>query len=240
MNRGFIYNLICLAIRLFVKSPRMAGLESFLPGRDAMIVSNHEGAWGPVVTRAWFPLPTAPWVNGAITVRGECRKFLSGFFFQEQAHMKGWIAKPLAVLVEPLLIHLLRVGDAVPVYFENAKATITYKRSIEKLKAGKTLMVFPDNESTLQTLHVPDFHDGYLATAKIYYRQTGKKLLIYPLCTSNRSNLLELGPPVEFDPESPFKDECGRINAYLLDFIRQRYWPDKEIPAQPSAGLPIA
>jgi len=223
MNRGIIYNIICLAIRLFVKRPRVAGLDNFLPGRDAMIVSNHEGAWGPVVTRVWFPLPTAPWVNGAITVRRECRLFLSGFFFMEQAHIKGWIAKPLAVVIEPLLLHLLRAGDAVPVYFNSTKAAITYKTSIERLKAGKILMVFPDNESTLQTLSVPDFHEGYLATAKIYYKQTGHKLLIYPLCASSHKNLLALGEPVEYNPANPFKDECLRINASLLEFIRKNY-----------------
>lgn len=93
-------------------------------------------------------------------------------------------------------------------------------------------MIFPDNESSLQTLHVPEFHEGYLATAKIYHKQTGRKLLIYPLCSSRRGNLLELGEPVEYNPDSPFRDECKRINAYLLCFIRQRYWTTPDMPAQ--------
>lgn len=238
MKRGFIYNIICLAIRLFVRRPKISGLEKMMPGRAAMIVANHEGAWGPVVSRAWFPLPTAPWVNGEITKRGDCRKFLSGFFFMEQAHMPGWLAKPLAVVIEPLLLHLLRAGSAVPVYFEGARAAVTIKASIERLNAGQTLMVFPDNESTLQYLFVPDFHDGYLTTAKFYYRQTGVKLLLYPLCLSGRGNLIVLGDPVEFNPDNGFADECRRINGYLLSFIRQHYGafddterPDRSIDA---------
>jgi 1-acyl-sn-glycerol-3-phosphate acyltransferase len=223
MKRGFIYNFICFAVRLFVKRPSITGLDNFVAGRDSMIVANHEGAWGPVVTRAWFPLPSAPWVNWQITRRGFCRQFLSDFFFMEQAHMKGWLAKPLGVLIEPLLLHLLKRGDAVPVYFGGANVTITYKTSLERLKSGCTLMVFPDNESTLQDLRVPDFHDGYLATASLFSKQTGKKLLIYPLCLSSRRNLIALGASVEFDPGGDFKQECGRVNDCLLSFIRERY-----------------
>jgi len=223
MKRGLIYRFICFAIRLFVKRPRVEGFGNFIAERDAMIVANHEGAWGPVVTRAWLDLPTAPWVNGAITKRGDCRKFLSSFFFMEQAHMKGWIAKPLGVIIEPLLIHLLRKGDAVPVYFGSAKVAITYKASLERLKAGRALMVFPDDESSLYDLSVPNFHDGYLATASLYYKQAGKKLLIYPLCLSSRRNLIALGAPVEFDPRADFKQESKKINDYLLAFIRENY-----------------
>lgn len=223
MKRGFIYNFICFAVRIFVRRPDISGLEHFEAGRDAMIVANHEGAWGPVVTRAWFPLPTAPWVNWQITRRGYCRKFLSGFFFQEQAHMKSWIAKPLGALIEPLLLHLLRRGDAVPVYFGGADVTITYKTSLERLREGKTVMVFPDDESTLQDFHVPDFHDGYLATASLYYKKTGKRLLIYPLCLSSRRNIVALGEPTEFDPDADFSGERKRINDYLLSFIRGSY-----------------
>ncbi len=74
MKRGFIYNFISFAVRLFVRRPGISGLEHFEAGRDAMIVANHEGAWGPVVTRAWFPLPTAPWVNWQITRRGRLQE----------------------------------------------------------------------------------------------------------------------------------------------------------------------
>jgi 1-acyl-sn-glycerol-3-phosphate acyltransferase len=235
-NKGLIYSFICFAVRLFVKRPIITGLDNFVKGRNAMIVANHEGAWGPVVTRAWFPLPSAPWVNGAITKRSECRKFLSGFFFMEQAHIKGWIAKPLGVIVEPLLIHLLRAGDAVPVYFGSAAVAITYKTSLERLRAGHTLMVFPDDESTLQDAHVPDFHDGYLATASLYYKQTEKKLLIYPLCLSSRRNLMALGKPVEFDPESGFQEESRRINDCMLTFIRRNYGSFEEVQ-HPSFGV---
>jgi hypothetical protein len=238
MKRGFIYNFISLAIRLFIRCPQISGLDCMHPGRAAMIAANHEGAWGPVVTRAWFPLPTAPWVNGEITKRGECRKFLSGFFFMEQAHMPGWLAKPLAVAIEPLLLHLLRVGSAVPVYFEGARVAVTFKTSIERLNAGQTLMVFPDTESTLQSLYVPDFHDGYLATARFYYRQTGVRLLIYPLCLNSRSNRIALGEPVEFDPDNGFEQECRRINEYLLSFIRHHYSAITNInTTNTSAGL---
>jgi len=229
MKKGFIYSFICFAVRLFVKRPVISGLDNFIQGRDSMIVANHEGAWGPVVTRAWFPLPSAPWVNGAITKRSECRKFLSGFFFMEQAHMKRWIAKPLGVLLEPLLLNLLRSNNAVPVYFGSAKVAITYKMSLERLKAGHTLMVFPDNESELHNAHVPDFHDGYLATASLYYKQTGKKLLIYPLCLSSRLNLISLGEPLEYDPGIDFGVECKRINDYLLAFIRQQYTVETDL-----------
>jgi 1-acyl-sn-glycerol-3-phosphate acyltransferase len=239
MKRGLIYNFICFAVRLFVRRPAAIGLEKFSAGRGSMIVANHEGAWGPVVTRAWLPLPTAPWVNWQITRRKYCRQFLSGFFFMEQAHMKGWIARPLGVILEPLLVHLLRVGDAVPVYFSNARVTITYKKSLEMLKAGKTLMVFPDDESTLQDLYVPGFHDGYLATAKLYYKQTEKKLLIYPLCLSSRRNLMALGEPVEFDPDKDFKEECARINEYLLAFIRERYVVQENKPIESNQTLSI-
>jgi hypothetical protein len=223
MKRGLIYRFICFAIRLFVKRPRVEGFGNFIAERDAMIVANHEGAWGPVVTRAWLELPTAPWVNGAITKRGDCRKFLSGNFFMEQAHIWGWVAKPLGVLLEPLLIHLLRKGDAVPVYFNSARIAITFKTSLERLRAGRALMVFPDDESSLYDLSVPNFHDGYLATASLYYKQAGKKLLIYPLCLSSRRNLMALGAAMEFDPKKDFKQESRIINDYLLAFIRDNY-----------------
>lgn len=223
MKRGFIYNFVCAAICLFIRRPTITGLEKLVPGRASLIAANHEGAWGPVVTRAWFPVPTAPWVNAEITLRGNCRKFLSGFLFIGQLHLPRWLAQPLAFIIEPLLLHLLHAGNAIPVYFEGAKVAITFKMSMERLKSGRHIMVFPDDDSSLQTTKVPDFHNGYLATVKLYQQLTGKKLLLYPMCLSSKKNLIMLGDPLENNTGSDFKAECLRINGELLKFIREMH-----------------
>lgn len=85
----------------------------------------------------------------------------------------------------------------------------TFTESTKALVEGDNILLFPEKPRELNLLDegenfdsdkLRSFYTGFAHLGKMYYKQTGKALLFYPLYTSKEDRAFAIGEAVAYDP----------------------------------------
>ncbi|MBP5158930.1 MAG: hypothetical protein ILP10_01370 [Lachnospiraceae bacterium] len=181
-------------------------------GEPCIFVCNHARAGGPLAMCIHFPLveKTHPWIIAPMLRAREVPDYVRGDFWWQPGK---WYTKildhtlpyPIALILPPIL----RGTEPVPVYHD-MRIISTFKKSIEVLKDGDSLVIFPEKPEGFGD-YGKQLNTGFLFIAQNYYNKTGKSLKFYPTYIDEDKLTTTIYEPIAYDPNRTLEAQTDSI-----------------------------
>ncbi len=242
---SLLYKILRFFIRLFSPHYRIAGGDK-LPPEPCVIVGNHSQMFGPIGAELYTPGKHYIWCAGEMMHWDEVPAYAYQDFWSGKPRGVRWFYRLLSYVITPLAVVLFNNAHTIPVYHDTRLIT-TFRDSIEKLKAGNSIVIFPEHYDEHNNI-VHDFQDKFIDLARFYYKKTGVELQFVPLYVCPALKTLFYGEPIRFRADALIAAERARLCAYLMDAITEiavaqpehRVVPYPNVPrSQYSKNIPL-
>lgn len=214
--QGRFYHVVKSSVRMLRKFRYYAPDRSAFT-EPAVYVCRHKDNDGPIISMVNTPVPMHPWAYYVWCDEDECRKQCVEYTFTVRY---GWSRKKaewVADLISKPFTSLIRSAGAIPVYRNSLKVRETFRESVEALKRGESILIFPDVEYTRQDGDAGTLYDGFLMLDQFYLKATGAHVPFVPMHLSASERRMFIGEPVYIRDGVPFKDEKSRAILELQD-----------------------
>ena len=209
-----IKNIVLMHKRFVYKAPDRSDFIE-----PAVYVCRHSDNKGPVVSMANLPMPVHPWSYSVWCDAEECYKQCVNYTFSVRYGWGEFRTKLVARLIAKPFSALIRSAGAIPVYRNSLKVRETFKESVEALKRGESLLIFPDVDYTSQGGDAGALYEGFLMLERLYYKEVGSHLPFVPMHISEKEKRLVLGDTISFREGVSFKEDKDRVIQALHDTL---------------------
>ena len=213
---SLIYRIIRWFVWLFSPKFKVEGAEN-LPKEPCVIVGNHSQMYGPVGCELYTPVKHEIWCAGEMMHWNEVSAYAFQDFWSYKPRWTHWYFRILSKLITPLSVCVFNNAHTIPVYHDTRLIT-TYRESIEKLRAGSSIVIFPEKYERKNNI-LYAFQDKFVDLARFYYKKTGTALDFVPLYIAPKRKTMYYGKPIRFDPTAPIAEERARICNAIHDAI---------------------
>ena len=211
-----LYRLIRWIIWRVTPKYELSGTEN-LPGEPCVIIGNHAQAFGPIAAELYLPRPHYIWCIGEMMNRKEVPDYAMMDFWYMKPKALRWLYRLFSHLIARPASYVLSHAHTIPVY-RDARIVTTFRRSMELLKAGADIVIFPESREPYNGL-VWKFQEHFPDLAKLYCRRTGTALSFVPMYIAPRLNRICFGEPVRYDPNAPDEEERTRICTTMMEAV---------------------
>ncbi|MFA5687335.1 MAG: hypothetical protein WCZ47_04310 [Bacilli bacterium] len=188
------FRLVRKIAKFFKRRPTIFNLNKEPLDTNALYLSNHSGASGPLVLSLYMPIFIIPW--GAHEMVGNYRtrwKYLYYVFYQQKLKYKKFKSFMIATFFAIISKMLYRGMQLIPTY-QDLRFKNTLNHSINVLNKGLSILIFPEDSTDGYDDVIKSFNAGFVLLAERYYKETKKDLPIYPLYFLKRKNAYVIGP----------------------------------------------
>jgi len=212
MERGKLYYITRVFVRI--------GLGRWTaevkpPDGPTVYVCSHNNMRGPLAVQAWLPFATRTWVLHVFLDRETCRKQYSEYTFSQRFGMPKPVSDFLAWVVSGYVSALMKSIGAIPVYRGTVRIGKTFKETTAALRAGDSVVIFPDVDYTDNKEGIGEVYDGFLLLEKFWRKASDQPLRFVPLRLDAAARHISEGPPVCFDRSAEWKTEMVRVRETL-------------------------
>jgi len=194
-------------------------MEVMPPQEPTVYICSHHNMQGPLTTLAFAPFHVRAWVLHVFFDRESCYHQYADYTFTERFGMPHWLGNALAWVVSGAVSGLMHSLRAIPVNRGTSKIMETFRESLNALKEGDSLIIFPDTAYSAENEGIGSIYEGFLMLEKSWRRTEGKNLRFVPLYIDEpRKRVLE-GEEIRFDPEKDFKSDMPRVSAAIREGI---------------------
>jgi len=215
MEYGRFFTRLRFWSRIFFRDYQSPPPEA-LPA-PAVYVCRHRNLRGPIDTLLWLSVPVRPWVFSVFCDHETCYRQYADFTLTRRAGWPRIFALPVARLLSWVVPGLCGSMGAIPVYRGTPRVVATFRKTLEALKAGERVIVYPDVNYSDPSDALGELYEGYIGLGTMFYRATGRNLLFVPLRGSKRK--IVSGRPVEFDGTKPREAEKARVAKAIREAL---------------------
>jgi len=216
--QGRFYFLIRNILRMQAKY-RYAVPDRSVFTEPAVYVCRHGDNDGPIITMVNLPLPLHPWTYHVWCNEEACYRQCMDYTFTVRYGWSPRKANFVARLISKPFTLLIRSAGSIPVYRNSLKVRETFKETIEALKRGESILIFPDVDYTSTDGDAGALYDGFLMLERMYYKEMGRHLPFASLRIDDKEKKLLLGETISFRDGIPFKEEKERVIRALQDAL---------------------
>jgi 1-acyl-sn-glycerol-3-phosphate acyltransferase len=184
-------------------------------------ISHHQNLFNPFVIYLWFPKSLRTWILHVFLDRKMCFRQYVDYTFTKRFGMNRTIAKICAYPVSFIISALLKSGKGIPVYRESRKILETFRLSVEALKRGESIAIYPTIDYTNTSNEAKNMYEGYLFIEKYYFKETGKHVHFVPLYVSKNNRLIISDEPIAFQEGEDFSSGQKRIGEYMKNKLQE-------------------
>lgn len=180
-------------VMLFKKRPLIIDLNKEPLDKNAIYISNHSGASGPLTLSLYMPIFIVPW--GAHEMVGNYRsrwRYLYYVFYQQKLGYKKFKSFIIATLFALISRMLYRGMQLIPTY-QDVQLKSTIKHSVKVLNKGVSILIFPEDSTTGYHQELTSYNGGFVLLHEQYMRTHNIDLPIYPIYYSKDLNALIIG-----------------------------------------------
>ena len=184
-------------LRIFIRKPRFVFLgEKFTD--NAIYLSNHCGAKGPLSLELYFPKHFRFWGTYEMNSTYKLRfKYLSTTYFHQKKHINKVLSFLISIIATPVMTVFYKGLNLISTY-PDGRVFTTIKTSLNVLlNDKKSIIIFPENSSTGYHDDLIEFHNGFLALAEMAYRK-GVDLPIYLMYFRKKQKVFVVDEPIMF------------------------------------------
>jgi len=163
----------------------------------ALFVANHLGSTGPIEAILSLPARLHPWVIADMTDRRLAPPYLHEDFVAPVWRLRGLPGRAISWAVAQIAVSLIRGLDAVPVRKENGLFDASFRRSLDLIQGGRSLLIFPeDRDGALrpETQMKPFLH-GFGWLCYLHAHAGNAPLPVYPVAVHLKRRTIVVGTP---------------------------------------------
>jgi 1-acyl-sn-glycerol-3-phosphate acyltransferase len=192
------------------------GLEN-LPDEPCVIVGNHAQINGPLFSAVQYPRKKYVWCIGEMFHLKDLPAYAYQDFWSQKPKWTKWFYKMMSYVVTPLLWYVDTGADTIPVY-KDRRGIVTFKRSIEGLKEGADIIIFPECHEKYNNI-VNEFQDKFVDLAKMYFKDSKKEVCFVPMYSAPLLKKVVFGKPIRFNSADSIDSQRKAICEYLKEEI---------------------
>lgn len=152
------------------------------PEAPTVYVCRHLNMRGPITTIVRLDFHVHPMILSCFFDKDECYKQYSEFTFTERRGKNKKKRNIKAYLASRVVPHIMKSLKAIPVHRGMDLGSMqTMRDSLEYLKKGESVVVYPDIDYTAGYENKSEIYEGFLLLGQLYKRDTGKSLRFVPL-----------------------------------------------------------
>ncbi len=176
------------------------GMENIRNSGPAIYACNHLASEGPIAVILSLPIRFYTWTIAEMLDFRRASQYLFDDFVHPVWHLNGRFGKTVSFLVSRITVRLLTGLGSISVDRSRGGFASAFQHSLDLLKAGKNLLVFPeDPKGPLDpTLQMRPFMAGYTWLCHLYLKESGQPLPVYPLAAYPPKRLVCVGEPEYF------------------------------------------
>ncbi|MEA4823124.1 MAG: hypothetical protein VB111_03310 [Clostridiaceae bacterium] len=191
------------------------------PTEPCVYICSHHNLNGPVMTLTFLGFPVHAWALHVFLDRKSCRKQYAEYTFSKRFGMPKPVADTLAWAASGVVSGLIRSMGSIAVWRGSSKIHTTFRESMDALKKGESILIFPDIEYSAENEGIGAMYEGFLLLGRMYARAEGKGLQFVPLYCDGRTKRIVQGDAVMFRPDVPYKEEIERVRLTLTERINE-------------------
>ncbi|MGI6174379.1 MAG: hypothetical protein ACOYI8_10855 [Christensenellales bacterium] len=176
---------------------------------------------GPINTLLWLTEPVRPWCLSVFCERETTFEQFYSYTLTKRLRWPKLPAKMLAWLLSVLEPPLLHSAGAIPVYRNGVSIMQTYRKTLQALRKGENIIIFPDVNYTDMSSTVGELYDGYLLLHRLYLKETGKALPFVPIAVDRKRRRIISGKAVFFDGMGNFASQMKRTSEQIVRSLQE-------------------
>ncbi len=200
-----VNDLLYRSVRWFGTPLRfhICGMENIRGSGPAIYACNHLASEGPIAVILSLPVRFYTWTIAEMLDFQRASQYLFDDFVRPAWHLNGHFGHAVSFLVSRIAVRLLTGLGSISVDRSRGGFAGAFNHSLNLLKQGKNLLVFPeDPKGPLDPkVQMRPFMTGYTWLCYLYYKETGQRLPIYPLAAYPPKRLVCAGKPIFFKPD---------------------------------------
>ena len=195
-KRKLYFRALKKIMKIKYKQPRFVYLGDEITN-GALILSNHEGTDAPMSLEIYLHKPLRMWgaaeMNSGVV---ELYKYQTKVYYHEKKHWNIHLARIFCLLASPLT-NLFYSGLNLISTYRDVRVVKTVRESIEAVKNGENVVVFPEISDKGYLAELEGFHEGFILFADVC-RQRGIDLPIFVTYYRKRDNTYIIDRPVMY------------------------------------------
>ena len=205
-ERKWWFNLMKKLMLGRYKQPKFIYLGEKIE-KSSIILSNHEGTDAPMSLEIYFDKPIRMWgaheMNSGVV---KMYKYQSEVYYHEKKHWNIHLARLFCLIASPIT-NLFYKGLNLISTYKDMRFKNTIRESIEALKNGENIVIFPEDSSKGYLEELEGFFGGFAVLGEICKKQ-GMDLPIFVTYFRKKDLSYIIDKPVLFSELS--KDGANR------------------------------
>lgn len=201
--------------KLFYKKPKFLYLgEEFSDG--SIILSNHEGSYSPLTLEIWMNRKIRFWgtyeMNSGLK---ELYRYQTRIYYHQKKGWNLWLARIVCLIVSPLT-NLFYKGLNLISTYRDTRFMKTIKTSINAVKNGESIIIFPEDSSKGYYKELTMFFSGFAFLAQTL----AKKGIDAPIVVSyfrREEKIFVIDKPIKYSELLAKYGDKDNIAKNLLD-----------------------
>lgn len=193
---------------------------------SSVILSNHEGTDAPMALEIYLPKPIRMWgaheMNSGLV---KMYKYQSRVYYHEKKHWNLFLARMFCLIASPLTNLFYSGLDLISTY-KDARFIKTIRESIQSLKDGDNIVIYPENSENGYLEELQGFHKGFILLAEQCEKQ-GIDLPIHVAYFRKKDNVYIIDRPIKYSEISKGRtreeiskllcDRCNELGKMQLN-----------------------
>ena len=169
-KRKWWFKLLKKIMKIRYKKPAFMFLgEPF--SNSSIILSNHEGTDAPMSLEIYGKAPIRMWgaheMNSGLV---KMYKYQTKVYYHEKKHWNLFAARAFCLIASPLT-NLFYKGLNLISTYKDQRFIKTIKQSIEAIRNGENIVIFPEDSSKGYLAELESFYMGFIALAETCMRR---------------------------------------------------------------------
>lgn len=210
------FKIFKLCVSIFIPRYSVEGVENIEKDTSCVLIANHLGPTGPMVTQLYLPIRHRPWAIDYTTQPRACYRHLRDVFFRETMHIFPPFNKFLAALTTLPCLWIMHGARAVPVHRGKKQIRKTFSKSINTLLSGESIVIFPEINHYQPQDGVKPFYSGFAHLGALHAKAAKKSLPFHPVYIDKGQKIIHIGAAVTYRYGVNYAEETRRV-AHLLE-----------------------
>ena len=185
-------------------------------GNGSIILSNHEGTDAPMSLEMYLDAPIRMWGAGEMNSSlCEVYAYQSKVYYHQKHHWNIHLARLFCLIASPLT-YLFYSGLELISTYRDARFVKTIRESIEAIKAGDNIVIYPEVSDNGYLAELEAFHEGFVMLCEIC-KKRGIDLPIYVTYLKKKEHIYVVDKPVLYSELSAGGASREEIAKRLCD-----------------------
>ncbi len=215
-KRRWFLSIFKFVIRIFKRKPKFLYLGGEPVEQGSIILSNHVGTSGPLTLELYLDTPFRFW--GTYEMNGNLRsvyKYLSFTFYHQKKHWKLFWARLFCIIAAPLTFLFYRGLNLISTY-KDMRFRHTLRESLETLKKGHSLVIFPEDSSKGYFDTLTQYFEGFAVLGNLCLKK-GLDPLVYNAYLKKKSKTYIFDKPIRFSELIKQYEDKQELSKYMCD-----------------------